>query len=153
MGQPIPHCRVETKEGFLGEEALVQGLAEGESRGRSSSNFLPPPSHSFLRPAQPSPWVHGPSVMSAPSSARLSYQDQGQPYTLSRPTSEGHQGQALSLPPSHAGPGLHRQTAQASASGLWLTGHGATFYLPACDNVAERCWHRMKGTSQFACWF
>ena len=77
MGQPIPHCRVETKEGFLGEEALVQGLAEGESRGRSSSNFLPPPSHSFLRPAQPSPWVHGPSVMSAPSSARLSYQGTG----------------------------------------------------------------------------
>lgn len=43
MGQPIPHCRVETKEGFLGEEALGQGLAEGESGGRTSSNFLPPP--------------------------------------------------------------------------------------------------------------
>ena len=50
IGQPIPHCRVETKEGFLGEEALGQGLAEGESGGRSSSNFLPPPTRLLPTP-------------------------------------------------------------------------------------------------------
>lgn len=53
-GQATPHGRLGTQEGFLGEEALGQGLAEGESGGRSSSSFLPPP-HSFPRPTQSSP--------------------------------------------------------------------------------------------------
>lgn len=152
MGQPIPHCRVETKEGFLGEEALVQGLAEGESRGRSSSNFLPPPSHSFPRPAQPSPWVHWPSVMSAPSSARLSYQGPGPALHAEQTNLRGtpRAGPELAPLPRRSWPA---QTAQASASWLWLTGHGDTFYFPACDNLAEQSWHRIKGTSQFACWF
>ena len=47
MGQPIPHCRVETKEGFLGEEALVQGLAEGEASEAltASLKFVPQMPH------------------------------------------------------------------------------------------------------------
>ena len=86
MGLPTPHCRVETKEGFLGEEALGQGLAEGENGSKTSSSFLPALTLGAL------PQHH--MGICLPSVCLI--KGQGQPCTLSRPTSQGHQGQALS---------------------------------------------------------
>lgn len=93
------HCRRETKEGFLGDEALAPDLAESGDfqrgdvgAGPAPASFRPP--HSFPRTTQtsplgalPQPWVQ-PFLPRACLIARL-----GPPCSSISPTPQGHRGQ------------------------------------------------------------
>lgn len=138
MGQLTPHCRVETKEGFLGEEALGQGLAEGENGGKTSSSFLPVPT--LLPKPHPAltlgalPQHH--VGICLPSVCLI--KGRGQPCTLGRPTSQGHQGQALSAVPLRQDPAptdTHGPGQLLPHGPLPLpaqVGRGLQSYFPAC---------------------
>ena len=92
-----------TKESFLAEEALSQGVAEGESGGRISSFFLPPPTllapHPDLTPDRVAP-ASSPSL--APQG--LSHQGAGPALHSDQTNLKGHRGQAPRVAPSRAGP-------------------------------------------------
>lgn len=136
--------------GFLGEEALGQGLAEGESGGRTGSSFLPPPpSHA---PSSPRPGCDAPALSQClpppgPVSSRAGPALNGKQTNLTGAPRAGPE-----CGPLEAGPGPQWLSLiplplphQAGTSGVWLTSQGDTFCLATCECPADGPCHRIEG--------